>query len=57
MVTFKLAGMSAGVHLLDAVYLGDAKNPAMTSAVLRQVVGAVTVTNPIAGPVSSPFPQ
>jgi hypothetical protein len=51
-VTFKLTGMTAGVHLLDAVYLGDAKNSAMTSAILRQVVGAVPVTNPTAPPVA-----
>jgi hypothetical protein len=51
-VTFKLSGMTAGVHLLDAVYIGDAKNSAMTSAILRQVVGAVPVTNPTAPPVA-----
>lgn len=51
-VTFKLSGMAPGAHLLDAVYLGDAKNPAMTSAILRQVVGTVPVTNPTAPPVA-----
>lgn len=48
-ITFKLAGMTPGIHLLDAIYLGDAKNPKMTSAILRQVMQAGNA--PIFGPV------